>query len=490
MLNYAEAFVSNYGAAGHLLAGLVALAALGYGVQVLLRAVRELDWTSGEMRLTSARHLLVSAPLIFIGWIAARLALSPLGGNTDWVLAYLFVLIFGAAVGAAELVSRYKDRPHRAVATTPAVFYIALNAGAAVAALYLIFVFGDTLGFGSAGAKWSPADLIKAILLAGFSSLLFFRTSLFKLRVGESDLAVGPSIVLDTLLAAADRAVDRVMAEPRAGFVHELMAEVSFEKAAVILPAHCLALMQNVSSEEAQRITGVVNSLRASSDMPDKIKAFNLGLALLTVVGEQVLSTAVKTLKADLQDSTSWLHRELATVMAPVSFDKARHLLPSYSYGLWHGTVPEDEQEKLRLEMTEYSALRNVPDGYKALILGARLVQLTDGPTLKKAIDDLGSIVLHEGKPGQEPVQPTDPDAAPADGATAQSKPDEARKSERSKKNKVTMTPETVVPVRPKQQDGPDAVKGAPADRASGARPGAEGGSTPDGRAPGGGQPN
>jgi len=108
------------------------------------------------------------------------------------------------------------------------------------------------------------------VLTAGFSALLFFRTSLFKLRVGDADLAVGPSIVLDSLLAAADRAVDRVMAQPRAAFVHELMGDLSFDKAAAILPAHCLALMQNVSSAEAQRIAGVVNALRADKKCPTR----------------------------------------------------------------------------------------------------------------------------------------------------------------------------------------------------------------------------
>src|SRR6185312_4040900 len=108
------------------------------------------------------------------------------------------------------------------------------------------------------------------------------RTSLFKFRVGDADLPIGPAIVLDALLNAADRAVDRVMAEPRATFVNEIMKDVWFEKAAVVLPGLSLALMQNVSSEESQRIGGVVNRLRADKETPDKIKALNLGLALLT----------------------------------------------------------------------------------------------------------------------------------------------------------------------------------------------------------------
>jgi hypothetical protein len=529
LLGYAEAFVVSYGIAGHIGSGLVALAALAFGVHVLVRAARDFARSSDKHRITSVLVLFVlfqpfalGAFAIILGVIASKLALIPLDGYGDWALAYLIVLLFGAAVGAAELVSRYKDRPFRAVGTPPAFFYIVLNAGAAVGALYLIFVFRESFEFGGpAGdeANWPPADLVKAVLLAGFSSLLFFRTSLFKLRVGESDLSVGPSIVLDTLLAAADRAVDRVMAAPRVEIVHKLMAGVSFAKAAVILPAHCLALMQNVSSEEAQRITGVVNSLRASNDMPDKIKAFNLGLALLTVVGEQVLSTAVTSLRTDLQDTTSWLNQEVAAVMAPVSFEKARKLLPDYCCGLWHGIVSEDEQEKLRAEMTELSIVRDLPDGFKALKLGIRLVRLTDGPTLKNAISDLGSAILAEtphrqqsdqpAGPGadttasaagplppqrqqsdqpagsgavttasaaeplpprrQQSDQPAGPGAVTTASAAGPSKSEQRRDAGGSPKKKATMTPETSVPVPPGKKTGPDLADRAPAGNANAA---------------------
>ena len=136
--------------------------------------------------------------------------------------------------------------------------------------------------------------------------------------------------------------------------------------------------------------------------MPDKIKALNLGLALLTVVGEEVLSTAVSGLDVDLQDSTARLLQEVAIVMHSVSFEEARRMLPQYCFALWSKAVPDEMQEKVRAEATALGLLQDVPEEYKVLILGIRLARLTDGTTLRKAVEDLGASI--NAAPGLPPV--------------------------------------------------------------------------------------
>jgi len=407
VLEFFDQLVGHYGVPGRIVAGLAAVITVLVGLRLSVQALRRATYWPTEGAIQSweiVSYINALVPLVvfagmfvLMGFVFGGVALSPFYESTDWVLAYAFVAFFGGAVGAAELIARYKDRPYRAVQTAPAFFYISLNALAGCAALYLIYVFRRKLNFDDSDnpGQWptEPSYLVQAVLLAGFSSLLFFRTSLFKLRVGEDDLAIGPSIVLDTLLGAADRAVDRVMAEPRAELIHELMGTVSFDKAVAILPGHCLALMQNVSTDETQRIVGVVNSLRANKEMPDKIKSLNLGLALLTVVGEDVLRTAVYRLEADLQDSTAWLSKEVAKVMKPVVFERARKVLPSYCFGLWSKPIDPADQATLASEMTALSAMQDVHAEYKSLILGIRVVRLTDGTILRKAVEDLSSII-------------------------------------------------------------------------------------------------
>lgn len=442
------AWIESYGVVGSVVAAIAALICIVIGLNLFGQiAARFLEWRRkrGELGRISFGRLLVgllwSLVLMFaaIGGglaltIAAVFSVSP---YLRWIVATILVVAIGGGVGAAELVSRYKDRPDSAIRTTPALFYVSLNALASVAALYLIYVWRAKLGFADKDGNWltDAGTLVQAVLLAGFSSLLFFRTNLFKLRVGDSDLAVGPSIVLDSLLAAADRAVDRVMAEPRANFVHKIMKEVSFEKAAVILPGHCLALMQNVSSAESQRIAGVVNQLRADKEMPDKIKSLNLGLAILTVVGPKVLETAVKFLESDIQDTTSRLMQDVAVVMRSVSFERARQMLPRYCIALWPKPIPTEAEEKVKADVAALAALKDIAEEYKAILLGIWLARLTDGATLRKAVSDLGISIQTEGKAAggaEVKVEPAEPEAAKPEGAKAKPAKRKAAKPEKA----------------------------------------------------------
>jgi hypothetical protein len=117
--------------------------------------------------------------------------------NWSW-LDWVAVALIGGIVGTSELISRYKDDPWAAVRSWPARFYIGVNCAASMGALGLIHANG---WFGP--ARWTQ------ILMAGVSAMAFFRTSLFVVRAGDRDVAVGPNGFLQIFLAAADRAVDR-----------------------------------------------------------------------------------------------------------------------------------------------------------------------------------------------------------------------------------------------------------------------------------------
>lgn len=203
----------------------------------------------------------------------------------DWSwLDWPAVALLGGVVGASELISRYKDDPAAAIKTWPAIFYIALNSVAAAGALGLIHANG---WFGP--ARWTQ------ILMAGVSAMAFFRTSLFVVRAGDSDVGVGPSGFLQIFLAAADRAVDRRRAAARSDAVALVMKDIDFDKALSALPSYCLALMQNASQEDQQRLGRALKDLEGQS-MEASVKSRLLGLELMNVVGEAVLRTAVKSL--------------------------------------------------------------------------------------------------------------------------------------------------------------------------------------------------
>jgi hypothetical protein len=203
--------------------------------------------------------------------------------NWSW-LDWVAVAALGAVVGASELISRYKDAPEAAIKTWPAIFYMAINALASVAALALIHA---TRTFPN--SRWAQ------ILTAGVSAMAFFRTSLFVVRVGDRDVGVGPSGFLQIFLSAADRAVDRKRGAVRSSAVVQVMKSVDYAKARHSLPEYCLALMQNVPPEDQQALEQLLEALD-KRDADPSVKTLLLGLELINVVGVDVLKTAVKSL--------------------------------------------------------------------------------------------------------------------------------------------------------------------------------------------------
>ncbi len=196
------------------------------------------------------------------------------------------------------MISRYRDAPGRALKTPPAILYLIVNTASSLAALALTRAFGWTFGVGSGhtdtAAHWTQ------VLVAGFGAMALLRSALFSVRVGNRDLALGLSTFLQIVLDAADRAVDRDRAQERDIAVRRVMAGISFAKAQVALPTYCLNLMQNLPQEDQQRLARQIADL-ARSDMGDVVKARNLGLLLMNVVGEGVLTQAVESLKHEIK---------------------------------------------------------------------------------------------------------------------------------------------------------------------------------------------
>jgi len=213
---------------------------------------------------------------------------------------YLFSFLIGAFVGLAEILSRYRDAPFQVARTKEAIFYISINGGAAILALWLLRLFNLRV------TTNPQVEVVRAtqVLIAGFGSLLFFRSSFFVFRLGNQDVFFGPSQVLQVLLLTIDREMDRNRAEARFKIVLESMKDVSFEEAVAVLPTVCIALMRNIPLEDQDLINTRAEALR-SSDMPELAKNLALALTLIDIVGDKVLAIAVEglKLKKELSDS-------------------------------------------------------------------------------------------------------------------------------------------------------------------------------------------
>ncbi|MGI8641992.1 MAG: hypothetical protein ACR2MG_18840 [Pyrinomonadaceae bacterium] len=219
-----------------------------------------------------------------------------------WISSsYLVVFILGSLFGLTELVSRYKDDPRRALSYWAAWFYVLINALASVFALNLIRVFGWFVAEGDTDLQL----VFKRVLIAGFGSMILFRSSLFIIRTASGEIPFGPIVVLQILLGAADREVDRHRGWSRSGEVADIMRNVSFTKAKTALVIFCLELMQNVPKAEQDALGEKAKQIAAVTDLTERQKSILLGLALLNVVGRDLLRKAVESLGDEISMTDS-----------------------------------------------------------------------------------------------------------------------------------------------------------------------------------------
>ena len=295
--------------------------------------------------------------------------------------------VIGLTVGVVELVSRYKDNPMRALLTLPALIYIVLNLLACLAMLDVLRVIQPSWLYGTyAGRQLS----LYVVLAAGFGAVALFRSSLFKLKTADGETSIGPAVVLDTLLSASDRAVDRVVATPRGSSIAQIMAGISYERARLALPAYCFALMQNVSQQEQKDVGDQVAQL-TTSNMDDQVRSLNLGLTLLNIVGNAVLRSAVDALRPFIKTDPTIEQGDTARIgeiLRDVDFEKAQVALPVYCFAL--ARTVTGEVQKSFAEQVVAIAQTPVSSRAKTLMLGVALVGVVGFPVTRLAVEHLG----------------------------------------------------------------------------------------------------
>lgn len=233
------------------------------------------------------RIVVFSAPLIGLALLIPVVT----AGWKD-AIEYCVVAGLSGLVAYGELLSRYRDDPRRlfGAGSTPA--YILVNIGGGIAAVVIIRYTG--------ALKDAHPLRLYEILLASFGAIAFFRTSLFTARVGSTDIGIGPSAVLQSLLGAADRMIDRDQAEGRAEDVAGIMRAVDFAKAQVALPTFCFILVQNLTAEDQKAVAEQVKDLAAATNVSDDAKAIILGVYLIRLVGADVLERSVRALGSNI----------------------------------------------------------------------------------------------------------------------------------------------------------------------------------------------
>ncbi|HTS39303.1 MAG TPA: hypothetical protein VMH84_02010 [Xanthobacteraceae bacterium] len=206
--------------------------------------------------------------------------------NDNSTLTYVLVFAFGGLLGLTEILGRYSDSPRAAFNSPGAFFYVSVNAFASALALFLLIRLAPTV-----------TNSIAQVLLAGLGAMAFLRSSVFRARVGDEEVAIGPAVILDTLLKFADAQVERGRAIDRATRIANVIQSLPLAQAGADLPRLCFALMQNLPAEVRQRVLDDITLIVTDTKRSDAVKAMEIGLVLWSRVGIGTLTGAVELLK-------------------------------------------------------------------------------------------------------------------------------------------------------------------------------------------------
>lgn len=218
-------------------------------------------------------------------------------------LAFFLVFVFGCLVGASELMSRHSDHRLRAVGTPAGLGYLFLNGFLSDLALVAIdYIRPEWLGYRpqADGTIAQPA-LIWLVLTAGFGAAAFFRSSIFKLKTQEGEIAIGPALVIDVFLTVIDESVDRELGKQRLVEVAGLVANVDFNKAAKSLPTYCFASLKRLPPDTQRQFAIQLKQLSDTPDMNNGVKVVSLALSVMALVGKPILTEAIRQLGATIQ---------------------------------------------------------------------------------------------------------------------------------------------------------------------------------------------
>jgi len=203
---------------------------------------------------------------------------------------------FGAGTGASEIISRYRDEPLRAVVNKYGLNYVSINAMLGAAAFGLLTRYADHL-------LPTTTDWFMRAIIGGFGAMVIVRSKLFIFHAEDGkDYPIGPAIVIETFLRMLDRKIDRHRASMRQQRVFTAMASVSdFERSADYLTASLLSF-QNLSQDEKAGIAKIIEDYKTVA-WPAALKSAALGMAFLTIAGEENFDQIMISLKAYLATS-------------------------------------------------------------------------------------------------------------------------------------------------------------------------------------------
>lgn len=233
----------------------------------------------GDLILLALLVLAIVAARVIFGWQPGPTVQGLVSDHTYYLL---LAIVFGAMVGASEIMSRYRDEPFRAIFSPPGRIYMLLN-GLISAFAYLLL-----LKYRSAVLPALSTDNLMTSVFAGFGAMMFMRSKLFSFRTeGGESFSVGPDAVLSTFLNSVNRRVDRFLSDIRQDIVYqEAVTILRPEDAPKFLEIY-LTAYQNIPADEKKGLAEDIQAVLNRTDLDPKLKLMAISFGFMNIGGHR-----------------------------------------------------------------------------------------------------------------------------------------------------------------------------------------------------------
>ena len=229
----------------------------------------------------------------FYIWYFVSIAIVSLGIGTPLRL-YCYTFLLGMVTAFAEIISKFRDEPIKALRMPHALIYHLMNGAIAAFALKVLIVFSgpDVIANGQ--------QQLKAVVVSGLGSMLIMRSKLFNIKVAGEDVSFGPEQIINIYFRFMEAAIDRLRAKDRIEFVKSKLGNINPVK--VFDYAVTMLLASQALDEKARKecIEGV-KALKDGEfkDLSPKLRSYRLGFLLLDNMGENFVTTAFDNAPTD-----------------------------------------------------------------------------------------------------------------------------------------------------------------------------------------------
>ena len=229
----------------------------------------------------------------FYVWYFAIIAFVSFGIGTPLRL-YCYTFLLGMVTAFAEIISKFRDEPIKALRMPHALLYHLLNGAIAAFALKVLVVFSgpDVIA--------DTQQQLKAVVISGLGSMLIMRSKLFNIKVAGEDVSFGPEQIINIYFRFMEAAIDRLRAQDRIEFVKSKLGNINPVK--VFDYAVTMLLASQALDDKARKecIEGV-KALKDGEfkDLSPKLRSYRLGFLLLDNMGENFVTTAFDNAPAD-----------------------------------------------------------------------------------------------------------------------------------------------------------------------------------------------